>query len=245
MGSTLKSLLYLRAVDPHQYDFPDVHWETETGLESPTRKFLFDVLQPYRHLWVGKDVLDVGCGTGWLLELLRKDGAKILDGFDPAASNIKIAHHLFPKLEVKRSDLEHFQTIRQYDYIVSSMVFMHLSNPDDAFKKLSVLLRPDGEIHIIVPDYDYFRKPRHDKRATYEQLNGDEYVGFVDRPQGLLADIIRKTTVYEHAAQTTKLALVEDVAQCPTEEMIRSLPRFKPFRDIPIARLLRFKHSVG
>ena len=75
--------LFVRATSPTQYDLDDISWSTENGLQSPTRRFFFDYLLRFKENWRGADILDIGCGTGWLMPLLKENGAKSVEGIEP------------------------------------------------------------------------------------------------------------------------------------------------------------------
>ncbi len=237
----MPSPLYQRAVDPHQYDLPDLHWESELGLGAPTRKFFYDYLLRFKHLWVGADVLDVGCGTGWLAELIKQSGAHRVEGFDPSANNIRLGHQHFPNIHLHQSDLEQFNSNRTYDLILAVMVFVHVADVTAAFKQLAGWLKPTGEIQIIVPDFVYYKKPRPLQNAKYENISDEEYVSQITREQGVLADIVRTTPYYNRAANLAGLTMIEDLGLTPTRDLITSLPRYEKFKNIAITRLYRLK----
>lgn len=237
----MPSPLYQRAIDPHQYDLPDLHWESELGLGAPTRKFFYDCLLHFKHLWVGADVLDVGCGTGWLADLIKQSGAHWVEGFDPSANNIRLGHQHFPNIHLHLSDLAQFNSNRKYDLILVVMVFGHVADVTAAFKRLAAWLKPTGEIQIIVPDFVYFKKPRSLQNAKYEDISDEEYISQITREQGVLSDIVRTVSYYNRVANLAGLSMIEDLGLTPTRDLITSLPRYKKFKNIPIARLDRFK----
>ena len=64
------SRLLDRAVDIYQYD--SMPWsEYEDTLQSPNRKWMFSYLSKFNENWKGR-VVDIGCGTGWLINEISK-----------------------------------------------------------------------------------------------------------------------------------------------------------------------------
>ncbi len=232
--------LYQRAINPGQYDLPDVKWDSEIGLTAPTRKFLYDQLLRYQHRWKNADVLDIGCGTGWLLNLIQQNGGKSVVGFDPGAGNVATAKKHFSGLNIQQADLEHFSTDQQYDLIFATMVFVHIADVTAAFKKITSWMKPSGELQMIVPDFEYFKKSRPLQDAKYEEVSPDEYVGQITREQGIISDIIRTNSYYQHAAEAAGLIMVEEIPLKPTEDLMASRPRYALFKDAVIAQLMRF-----
>ena len=76
-----------RATDSHQYDMDDVNWIIWTGKNQAMKDFFFDVLDKEVDC---KDVLDIGCGTGWLLQRMSEIGANA-EGVEPSNKNVEIA----------------------------------------------------------------------------------------------------------------------------------------------------------
>ncbi len=254
--------LLTRAINPRQYDLSDVFWESESGLQSPTRKFFFDYLSRFKEEWKGAEILDIGCGSGWLLDLLQKNGAKSVEGIEPSARNVRSAweQYTFP---VYHCPLEYFNRERTYDLIISLMTFGHISDVPAALAKIAGLLKPKkdrkdskgnsarasissasstpGTLQLIVPAYHYFRQEREGCKVEVEDLNAEEYVVQVTREQGTIAEIVRKTEVYERAAENAGLPVEYSLPMTPTPELMEDSPRHKAFRGQPITYLLGFR----
>jgi len=238
----MSSDLFACATDPRQYDSNEINWGIETGLESPLRRFLFDCLKRYKMKWKGASILDVGCGTAWLVELFLENGAAHAEGIEPSKKNVLLAKKLRPKVLVRNKSLESFSTKRKFDLIVAAMVMCHIANVPKAFKKISSLMNEGAEFHMIVPDYEFGKTPRFDHKMRIKKINGNEYaVETIRHFSGKMFDVIRKTAVYEEAAAKSGLVLLEEVPLHPTQALIRSMPRYKEFRNTVNARLLRFK----
>jgi 2-polyprenyl-3-methyl-5-hydroxy-6-metoxy-1,4-benzoquinol methylase len=228
-----------RATNPTQYDLGDVFWANETGLHSPSRRFFFNYLSKYRRSWKGKDILDVGCGAGWLLPLLKKAGAKTIEGVEPSKKNAKMASKT--GFIVYNKSFESFSVSKKYDVIVSVMAFGHISDLNAVFHKMNNLLQPNGKILLIVPDYIYFKTKRTGVEVKVKSLNRNEYAALVTREQGKIAEIVRKPIIYEKVASQSGFILEKLTPMLPTKVLIKASLRFSPFAKQPITQLLQFK----
>src|SRR3990172_4656362 len=103
-----------QAVDPAQYDNGKISWEQETA-DSPMRKFFFEYLSKYREKFEGSSVLDVGCGTGWLLLKLSQLGASSVEGLEPSQVNYDMCRKICPGYTVHHTDLFSFAPQKSYD----------------------------------------------------------------------------------------------------------------------------------
>jgi len=230
-----------RAVHPKQYDSDDLSWSKEAAAESGRTQFYSEYLDPYLKTWKGKDFLDIGAGTGWLVQKAANEGAASALGIEPSQRNLEIAKNHHPGVEVVQCSFEDFDPEgKRFDEITAVMSFSHIADLRRAFQKLRSMLSERGEVIIIVPDFQYCRMPRHGYTLNIQEMNDDEYAVSVNRQSGLIADIVRKTAVYEKTAAEVGLRLVEDKGMPPTEAQIARSPRYAEVREYAISRLLRF-----
>lgn len=116
------------------------------------KRFLRKIL---RHLPAEKiDVLDVGGGTGWILDLLKKTDRRI--GFTQIAdidekakeTAIKNGHAYF------QGTVEEFETDRKFHLILMLNLIEHVQYPPLVLKKAASLLHPGGILLIKTPNTD-------------------------------------------------------------------------------------------
>jgi len=100
-------------------------------------------------------ILDIGCSTGHLLYLLKKEGYMNLDGIDPSPLCKKIAIEKF-NIQIITTDIASFKPKKKYDLIIYSMVFEHLENIKEAVSKARTYLSDDGYLFVSVPDAENF-----------------------------------------------------------------------------------------
>ena len=236
----MKNKLLQRAINPLQYDFDDVFWDSQSGLKSPKRKFFYEYLSEYKKQWVDAEILDIGCGTGWLVDLFIRNGAYLAEGIEPSRHSVDVAKELFPDIKIHHGDFNSFQSEKQYDLITAVMVLNHIGDLSTAFKKINKLLKNGGELQIVVPDYQYFKKQRYGHETEIERLNQDEYVAQDKDSQGLIADIVRKIKIYKEIAQKSGLNFTEHIKMYPTKSLIKHIPHYLEIKDEAITHLLRF-----
>lgn len=130
------------------YDQHENHPEDE-GYQ----KFLSRLMTPLlAHLRPSAKGLDFGCGPGPTLSLMLKQRGFDMGVFDPFYANHPEA------------------LARQYDFITTTEVVEHLSQPAAVFEQLFNMLRPEGVLGIMtktIPsldnfsDWHYTRDPTH------------------------------------------------------------------------------------
>ena len=149
MQSMLKTLEDL-AVD---LDKPEVPWEIKENsyYEHPRRELFPFVPHQTRRL------LDVGCGTGTLATLLKKErnlsevvGIEIVEAAFHTAKQ-RLDNVLLGSVE----DMDLPYEDGHFDCILCADVLEHLVEPEKALKKLSRVLAPDGVIVISIPNIQF------------------------------------------------------------------------------------------
>jgi 2-polyprenyl-3-methyl-5-hydroxy-6-metoxy-1,4-benzoquinol methylase len=100
-------------------------------------------------------VLDVGCGSGALLALLRELGFHDLLGIEPSPGSVHLGQEL--GLEVRAGSLAALPAdLGNFDCIVLSHVLEHLESPSEALQTVAPLLGPGGMLYVEVPDATRF-----------------------------------------------------------------------------------------
>lgn len=94
-----------------------------------------------------KSILDVGCGAGGFLNMIRKK-AMLAEGVE-----LEKRVHDYWKDELKLySNIEEID--RKYDFITLFHVLEHIADPVSFLKALRMLLNPEGRVIIEVPNSD-------------------------------------------------------------------------------------------
>jgi 2-polyprenyl-3-methyl-5-hydroxy-6-metoxy-1,4-benzoquinol methylase len=115
------------------------------------------------------NILDIGCGFGSLIKLLKKLGYTNLKGIDLSESQVKIAHQFGMEKEVEVSDIANFLNDKNsyFDVITGIDIIEHFSK-DELIDLLTIIkksLKPGG---IAI-----FRTPNNDAPFATVYANGD------------------------------------------------------------------------
>lgn len=111
----------------------------------------------------GKQVLDVGCGGGFLTNEISKLGARVT-GCDYSQYAIKFTEERYPNLNVIQHSAYEIDTLgmSNLDLITAFCIVEHLQYPEIFFTKALKILNPQGGKLIITTDnedYSFFKKP--------------------------------------------------------------------------------------
>lgn len=240
--NTRASEFLARATDPNQYDNPELDWGSEGDADSPVRRFLWQALEPQIGDLTGQQVLDIGCGNGWLADRLYEAGAARVWGLEPSARNRQTAIANHPELVVVPTTLIDYETDHPFDTVTAIMVFEHLPDLEAAFAKIKSLSKPGGRFLTIVGDKDTFLTPRPDYKIEAQELDDGEFVIQALRDYGLLYDIVRPVGNFQRAAEASGFELEAAVPLVPTAELREQVSRYGERGDDPICHLLVFNH---
>ncbi len=91
----------------------------------------------------GSRVLEIGCGTGYLLNAV-KPGLGL--GIDISASMIAIARQKYPELRFEVMDAELITIEEKFDYLIISDTLGYLEDIQEAFAQIRKLTHPGTRI---------------------------------------------------------------------------------------------------
>ncbi|MGZ3903043.1 MAG: class I SAM-dependent methyltransferase [Bacteroidia bacterium] len=106
-----------------------------------------------------KNILEIGCGRGWLCHKLTKMGA-ITVGIDPIAPVIKYAQKLFPSNEFHTAIPSEYlgqNPNLKFDSIVTSEVIEHVLNKEEFLQNTFDLLKKDGYLLLTTPRLEHYK----------------------------------------------------------------------------------------
>jgi len=91
---------------------------------------------------VGRAVLDVGCGDGYLCNELVRRGWHGVVGVDLARSRLDYVQSRFPSIRLAQTDIHRLPfKDGQFDLVTCSEVLEHLEDPEAAFRELARVSR--------------------------------------------------------------------------------------------------------
>lgn len=115
-------------------------------------------------------VLDVGCGTGSLIErIVEKNNAARVYGIDIAPGMIDYCRKKWPKLCFDVCDAAAFDTQERFDTIVSNFSMHWIDRVEEVIKRYLSFLEPQGIMALSVPVQGSLKEldllPRRESRA--------------------------------------------------------------------------------
>jgi SAM-dependent methyltransferase len=134
--------------------------EGEVSVVFASHRFAYDFARGFAG---GKDVLDVGCGTGYGTAMLA-DVARHAVGLDRDAEAVAYcrAHYAAPNLDFRVMDATALPELAErfpwgppdgrFDLAVSFQVIEHLADPGRFLDDLRALVRPGGTILLTTPN---------------------------------------------------------------------------------------------
>ena len=150
-----------RGMSPYQEGTREWFEEIDRKLFSQARKFFahgygekpFARLIPYAN-HNGKDVLEVGSGSGVHTRLLAEAGARLI-AIDLTSKAVELTRRRLDlyglQADVRRMDAEQMNfEPGQFDFIWSWGVIQHSSEPNRIVAELARVLRPGGEARVMV-----------------------------------------------------------------------------------------------
>jgi SAM-dependent methyltransferase len=228
------------ATDPGQYDRQDFTWEPE-GRDARILQY-WGYLKKCARYWDKRRVLDVGCGDGWFLNNMLRSGAQTALGIEPSEHGRLLARAKFPKLLVQPHSWEDYPTDPDsFDLITAIMSLCHISDVNSFFGKAWQTLSEGGNIIAVVPDFDYWGKPRRQYEIKVEQIDSDSYAAAITRQSGTIADVVRRPSLYGTAAEKAGFSLVETMPMPPVADFLKLAPGYADVEKMPITQLLVFQ----
>ena len=123
--------------------------KTKINKLSYHRRMLEEILVKKQEM----SILDFGCSTGYVLKMCRDEfGHKDVEGIE-----LNAAHAAYGRGDLgidihEITDVEQLpDKNKKYDLIICFAVLEHLLEPVEKMKKFKKLLKPDGQMYIMVP----------------------------------------------------------------------------------------------
>ena len=95
----------------------------------------------------GKDILEIGIGTGRIARRILERGCRSLTGLDISPKTIEVAGSQlrnFANVELILADIAEFRRPESFDIACSVLTFMHVQDKVKALQNIVDSLRPDG-----------------------------------------------------------------------------------------------------
>lgn len=124
----------------------------------------------------GLDVLELGCGHGWLSKEIHAAGARV-GGIDGSTELLKLARNADPGVEFVEYDLTLGLPQRDwsFDRVVANMVLMDVPEIGPVVRAVRQVLKPEGRFVFTMPHPCFFNyKSRRDESTgqTFKAVTG-------------------------------------------------------------------------
>lgn len=99
-----------------------------------------------------KSILDIGCGTGFCIEALKKTNCNKITGIDLSPGMVDVCTNKWPSYNFICTDAEHFFTQEKYDLIISNFTLQWFNNIYLYIKNcFDNLLKKNGTLALAIP----------------------------------------------------------------------------------------------
>ena len=124
-------------------------------------------------------VLEIGCGTGFVLNELQKIQSLKLYGAEILLNGLKLAAQRVPEAEFIQLDATNMQFVSEFDIICAFDVLEHIGEDEKAISNVYKALKEKGLFFITVPQHRFLwaeidelsnHKRRYRKSELYEKL---------------------------------------------------------------------------
>jgi 2-polyprenyl-3-methyl-5-hydroxy-6-metoxy-1,4-benzoquinol methylase len=215
-------------------------WSALYGIVPDSR-----VADSYGENTAVRNVLDFGCGTGFMMNLMESRGLNVF-GVDGSKRRVEWCNKQNLKTFHSSSYAKDLLAFAPFDLIYSQQVFEHLHDPDEELKILTSLLRDGGYLLLEVPNLEYniFHTAHQHAhcngfslRALTVLLNKHGY-----KPVRVFCDI--NLTI---VAQKTKDALYQESHSMDIKATIDPLKSLSMFSNLSafVGKPLTFEYTNG
>ena len=202
----------------------------------------------------GLDVLDAGCGEGYVSRALAKNGARVV-AVDYSKELLTIARTRTPDdadITYTHANVESLDGVadQAFDMVVSSMVLMDLPDYVSALGEMRRVLKDDGRIVLVIAHPCFTSEGIWHRDESGKKLfwRIDNYFHETARPQyptlkveGEMHYFHRTLTSYFKAFKTAGLSVDRLVEPHPSDEVIAKIPNFA--NDLRMSHFIVFELS--
>ncbi|MFQ6674911.1 MAG: class I SAM-dependent methyltransferase [Fidelibacterota bacterium] len=130
------------------------HLYEDYGLESMRSEKAYPVFLDYLNVKSGKRLLDVGCGTGFLLKEASGRGLEAY-GVDLSREAVRLARQVVPEATIKVGHAEALDFDDDYfDYLTCTAALEHFVDMEQGLREMRRVAREDARFCIMVPNSD-------------------------------------------------------------------------------------------
>ena len=138
------------------FDFSKRAASYDEGFEGKMSRRFYDLLQHEVKLDNGMRLLDVGCGTGSLINRLCASGNIDAHGIDADANMIAAALRQYPAASFQQAPSERIPYLdHSFDVLTACMAYHHFSDKAGFAREAARVLKPGGCLYIADANFPF------------------------------------------------------------------------------------------
>ncbi len=132
------------------------HFENEASTLDEAEESMLRLTCERANLQDGQDILELGCGWGsltvWMAEHFPASRITAISNSNSQRAFIqrRLENRGLENVEILTRDVNHFESDRSFDRIVSVELFEHLRNYRELFRRIAGWLKNDGRLFVHV-----------------------------------------------------------------------------------------------
>jgi 2-polyprenyl-3-methyl-5-hydroxy-6-metoxy-1,4-benzoquinol methylase len=171
--------------------------ERESGADLASQDYWAQTRARILSKWVSErdpeTVLDAGCGSGYLTEMIASDTDADVLGIDIAAGSIELAKQRDTSACFKVDDATSLSDWSDtYDVILFADVLEHFERPERVVRPAAEALEPDGSVMVSLPAHEWLWGPHDEHNDHHARYDRDSLSDIADA-SGLTVKRTRNT----------------------------------------------------
>ena len=140
----------------------------------------FNLVNMILPLIQGEKVLDIGCGSGFLLKML-KDKGRTIYGVEPNEKLVRFSREQFGDLNIVKAPAEEIAKLGfKVDTVVMMDVLEHIEDDREQLKKISDCLNEGGRLVIVVPAFRFLFGKRDINNGHFRRYSKNELLNKIE-----------------------------------------------------------------
>ena len=130
--------------------------------DDPRGVKIFNDLQDQEYLRRDAKIIGIGCGEGENLIVFKKNGFNDLTGLEPSLDCCRKLQKFYSIKCINKSLASYmpdFNASERFDCVILSHMLEHFVEPEKALGMINSIMKPEGVMYILGPDFYGFSKP--------------------------------------------------------------------------------------